>query len=266
MTFRDAFLQGLTALIGRRIFYPFNRALFLVALRGLGFNAAYGAPISHPEMRFLRRTIGRGTGIVIDVGANHGDYSCFVRTLAPDAVIHAFEPNRKAFDVLRHAAAHSKTRFYHAACGAHRGTLALTDLADPTGSTFASLVPEVAEHAARVMKIPLGPPEDVQVVTLDEHCREHGLDRVDLLKIDTEGFELEVLKGAAGLIAERRIGVIQLEFNYCNVYSRVFMRDIEAAVPGYRLHRLLYSGELVDLEPEHKFREMFTYHVVVAMP
>jgi len=266
MTVRDAFLQALTSLIGRRVFYPVNKALFLVALRGLGFNAAYGAPISHPEMRFLRRTLGRTVRTVLDVGANRGDYSRFVRTLAPDAVIHAFEPNRRTFDLLRDAASEANVQPFHAACGARPGTLKLANLADPTGSTFASLVPEVALHASHATGIPLGSPEDVPVVTLDEHCREHGLDRIDLLKIDTEGFELEVLKGAAGLIADKRIGVVQLEFNYCNVYSRVFMRDIAAALPGYGLHRLLYSGELVDLEPEHKFRELFTYHIVVAIP
>jgi hypothetical protein len=51
----------------------------------------------------------------------------------------------------------------------------------------------------------------VQVATIDEFCRVNRIGRIDALKIDTQGTELEVLRGAAGMLSEGRIRVIYTE-------------------------------------------------------
>lgn len=263
MSLGGVFLRGLTALISRPAFYKLNRALYLVSLRGLGFNAAYGQPISLPEQRFLRRTVGPKTRTIFDVGAHHGDYSGFAKTLAPQAVVHAFEPGSRTFAVLRKLEQADGWRLFHCACGDKPGFLELNDMAGADGTPFASLIPEVVNHAAAASGRAVAA-EKVEVITLDDHCERHQVPHIDLLKVDTEGYELQVLKGASRLIAQRRISTIQLEFNYCNVYSRTFVKDLADALPGYRLSRLLYSGDLIDVEKDAKFREIFTYHILVA--
>jgi hypothetical protein len=49
--------------------------------------------------------------------------------------------------------------------------------------------------------------------TLDAFCAAGGVDAIDLLKIDTEGHDLSVLRGASGMLAGGRVGFILTEFN-----------------------------------------------------
>jgi hypothetical protein len=53
----------------------------------------------------------------------------------------------------------------------------------------------------------------VQVVRLDDWCEQANLQHVDLLKVDTEGFDLQVLQGAEGLFRQRRVRFVFVEFN-----------------------------------------------------
>ena len=53
----------------------------------------------------------------------------------------------------------------------------------------------------------------IQGVTLDEYCADQGIERVDLLKLDVEGAELEALRGAGRLLRERRVGCLLFEIS-----------------------------------------------------
>lgn len=56
-----------------------------------------------------------------------------------------------------------------------------------------------------------GPRETVQVETLDRFLRERDIDTVDILKIDVEGFEMQVLAGAEEALSENRVALVKLE-------------------------------------------------------
>ena len=100
------------------------------------------------------------------------------------------------------------------------------------------------------------PTEEVWTTTLQDFVGLAGLDRIILVKIDTEGHDLAVLRGAEALLAQRRISVVQFEYNHRWVYSRSFLRDaFDLLRPhGYRLGKLtplgveFYSGWDPDLE------------------
>jgi hypothetical protein len=53
----------------------------------------------------------------------------------------------------------------------------------------------------------------VRVIALDNICAERGLDLIDLLKIDAEGYDFQVLRGAEKLLKEQKISVVQFEYN-----------------------------------------------------
>jgi hypothetical protein len=59
----------------------------------------------------------------------------------------------------------------------------------------------------------------VLVTTLDQYCQEKGIHFINLLKIDTQGYDLEVLKGAKGLLQSNRIQLIFMEVNFANIYK-----------------------------------------------
>lgn len=66
---------------------------------------------------------------------------------------------------------------------------------------------------------------------------------VDILKIDTEGHELAVLRGAHGLLARGAVGYIQFELGVANLDTRTFLKDfVDLLEPGYRIYRILRDG------------------------
>jgi FkbM family methyltransferase len=266
--FRDLAIRGATRLASRPILRHVNEAMLRLAIRGLGFECSYGTPISFQEQRFLRRiaqTI-RDSPTVFDVGANLGFYSSAVRKAFPGARIFAFEPNVALHAELRRRTAGSSTQIVAAALGEGNGTASLFTSAGATGANLGSLSSEVVQHTSSKFGIGGFAARDVAVRSLDSFASDAGIDRIDLLKIDTEGHERAVLAGASQLIRERGIRFIQMEFNECSVFSRVQFRDLADALPGYRIGRLLYSGEVLPLRYDPKWCESYHYQLLVAEP
>jgi FkbM family methyltransferase len=61
--------------------------------------------------------------------------------------------------------------------------------------------------------------EECDVITLDSYCHDNHIDRINLLKIDTQGFENEVLGGAKALLENGKVGVILTEITFDDVYG-----------------------------------------------
>lgn len=194
---------------------------------------------------------GRREPVVLDVGAFQGDYGLMARQmLGPAAVIHCFEPGASR-TTIREKAAGADLNVHCVALGAASGQATLFQ--DPAIPTMASLHP----RALAALDLTPTVSEPVSVTTLDEFCASQGLERVDLLKIDTEGTELDVLRGASRLIANRAIEVIQFEFGYGNVATRTFMRDFyELLGPTHAFYRVAPRG-MIALGPYDLALEVF---------
>jgi hypothetical protein len=81
------------------------------------------------------------------------------------------------------------------------------------------------------------------LITIDDYCAEHGITFIDHLKIDTEGHDLFVLKGAQRMLRERRIGALQFEFSEMNLLSRTtFFDHWNLLQADYDVHRLCTDG------------------------
>ena len=142
------------------------------------------------------------------------------------------------------------------------GTMELHDFENDDGSTQASLgAASVGMFTDRTVA------HQVEVTTLDEFAVRHGIERIAFLKIDTEGFDVNVLRGARQLLAEGRIGPIQFEFIPACIAMRVTMRDFFEVLPGYDLHRLMVDGSLLPmLRYDTKRHEVYVIHNIVALP
>jgi hypothetical protein len=93
----------------------------------------------------------------------------------------------------------------------------------------------------RVSADATGEVESIPATTIDAFCAEHRIERIDYLKIDTEGHDLEVLKGSHEMLSSDRISIVEVEcgMNPGNTYHVPF----ETMKPrlegyGYRLFRL----------------------------
>jgi FkbM family methyltransferase len=135
--------------------------------------------------------------VVLDVGANSGVFALAAAACGAGAV-HAFEPVPRVHAILAENFALNPGLPLHAwacAAGAETGTASIFD---PGGDapTSASLSERFArEHFGDL------PATVVEVVAIDDFCAREGIARVDLVKIDVEGFEEQALAGMRATVA-----------------------------------------------------------------
>lgn len=248
-------------IFARQIFHRFNRLLYHCSLSGMGVLNFENDQVSG-EHRFLKQILaGRPGGVVIDVGANVGKYSSRVLQINPLLTVYAFEPHPHTFSTLEKSVRHLNFTAINAAVGANAGSADLFDYAANDGSSHASLYQDVIESIHHAPSIH----HKVKVVTLGEFARDNHITRIKLLKIDTEGNELNVLKGLEDYLRAGTIDAIHFEFNEMNVASRVFFRDFWDILPNYDFYRLLPDGMVKLDQYSPVFCEIFAYQNVVAL-
>jgi len=175
-------------------FAPHPR-LYLAGLRVLGRGSA--------ERRAFISLVQRGD-VVFDVGANRGDFTILLSDLAgPSGAVHAFEPLEPTFAALsRRAARESRSANLHlnrCACAADESRTAMY----VPGGDWAQAA--LRRHAAGSWAAPCDVSTIVvQTIALDAYVQSAGVARVDFVKIDVEGAELDVLAGMQGILDRHR--------------------------------------------------------------
>ena len=128
---------------------------------------------------------------IFDIGANQGETSLyFAQAVGPHGRVYSFEPNPAMFAMLgRNIQLNPALRCHaeHLALGAAEGMAGMRQL-DGRNPGTASIDSEGIPFGGRLAPI--------RITTLDRYVREKGIERIDMMKIDVEGFELEVCKGA----------------------------------------------------------------------
>jgi len=148
--------------------------------------------------KFVERFLQPGM-VFFDLGANLGQYSLLGATrVGPTGSVHSFEPSERMHAELQFNVGlndlHCICRLNRAAVSDTAGTARLSKYA-PGGEVYASLGTQQWARNARVIGH-----EEVRTVTLDKYVSEHGIGRVDLIKMDIEGAELLALRGACHLL------------------------------------------------------------------
>ena len=249
-------------LFARKIFERPNQVLYRLSLAGLGVLNYKTSKVSGEKV-FLETYLKGKKGIVIDVGANQGDYCHEVLKANNEMTIYAFEPHPLTFKSLQ-----AKTQKLKNVALINKGMsnenrlLNLYDYADNDGSEHASLFKEVIDeiHGSKSVSF-----HEVELVTLDKFIDESNINHIELLKIDTEGNELQVLRGGASSLRQRKIKAIHFEFNEMNVASRAFFRDFWNILGDYRLYRLL-PNEMIEIKKyKPLWCEIYAYQNIVAI-
>jgi len=160
-----------------------------------------------PETPYLADLLS-GAPVCLHVGASDGRHSYVMTQVAPDAKIYAFEPSAFTFEVLRtclawHGIADRVTPVHAAVSNAPGELLLVTPkkTSGRMGRAYAFVAETAPQGAIRPDLQDIG--ADVQptpVVALDAFCEEHGVDRVDFIRMDIEGAEQRALEGAVHII------------------------------------------------------------------
>lgn len=202
---------------------------------------------------------------VLDVGANKGQFSeLLLEGISGDLRVHCFEPARLTFEMLvARFGGDSRLILNNFALGSRSGSARLHY--DEPGSGLASVYQRRLDHQPGLR---FTQSEEISVRTVDEYCAERELDRIDLLKIDAEGHELDVLRGAERSLQARKVRMVTFEFGGCNIDSRTYLQDFFhffSAMSGGRMYRITPSGFMMPLERYREDREQFgvTNYLVV---
>jgi FkbM family methyltransferase len=151
------------------------------------------------ELDLARLTTVQPVSTIFDVGGNFGQTALRVASAFPAATIFSFEPVPTSFERLVHATKdNARIKAFNIAMGEGAGT-ATMHLTHSAGSN--SLV-RVDSATGAV---------DVRVDTVDGFADRHVAGTIDLLKIDVEGYELQVLRGASQRLREGRIRFVFAE-------------------------------------------------------
>jgi len=204
---------------------------------------------------------------VFDVGAHTGEYSGLFRILGFSGKIYAFEPHPITYGILKERLREFDRNYcYNLGFSNKVGKQILFDHADidlKHGTPHATLYPEVIIDMHKSKKISS---MEISLNTIDFFVKENGIQKISLLKIDTEGNEYSILMGAKDMIKNDLVDIIQFEFGEMNVASRVFFKDFyDLLSEKYLLYRLLPNGLLPVKEYDSRQCEIFIYQNIVAI-
>ncbi len=238
--------------LSRLVFGPFDgkrryqrrfESLRAIATAGLNYGRdEFGTDGELGLMRHVQRSLADSseTIVLFDVGANVGGYSSALLDAfaGVDAFIHAFEPSAQTYAALGERLQGRERieihNFGFSDVNERRDLYASDGL-----SGLSSVYPRLLDHRnLRMEKAEL-----IELRTLDDFCSEESIETIHFLKMDVEGHELSVLKGAKRMLEEGRIKSLQWEFGGCNIDSRTFFRDFFYLLHDrYRIYRIVKDG------------------------
>ena len=202
-----------------------------------------------------------GKVTIFDIGANIGDYSKEIKKVFPHSMIYAFEPNINTFKSLEDRLSNTDIKRFCIGLSSCASNQKIYTYASDNQSPHASIYKEVLSDLHRINEIL---EVEFEAISLDEFCKNHEIERINFLKIDTEGHELEVILGAEKMISEGKIEIIQFEFNEMNIISRVFLKDFYLALSDYNVYRI-DSDRLIPLFDYRSSNEIFQFQNFLAI-
>jgi FkbM family methyltransferase len=174
--------------------------------------------------------------VVFDAGAQGGDYLEVVLELRPGSSLYAFEPAGPAFEWLGKQGYPSNVSLHRLALGSSDGEMELYSAQGIDGL-------DSLYRFSSTKKYIYKPSGKVRVTSIDLFCEQHGIRKIDLLKLDIEGGEYAALQGAKRMIESEAVPFIQFEHNFHATDAGYHFGNIFALLsPRYRIYRILQHG------------------------
>lgn len=153
--------------------------------------------------------------VVFDVGAHNGEYARDFLRHHPNGRVHCFEISPRNCGLF-HADPRNREaglRLNEIGLGSEMGEFRLSE--HPSESTIVSLHAIEGNRAGAMARVVRG----------DGFCQKEGISQIAFLKIDTEGHELEVLKGFGEMLKPGTIRCIQFEYNEASTGAHLLLKE-----------------------------------------
>jgi len=200
------------------------------------------------DVAAVRRLLRPGD-VVMDVGANVGQYALMAaKVVGSNGVGYAFEPSPNILLKLRRNWKLNEFENLHVVPVALGSSPGIYDFypAEGYNQGIGSFVYKGANDADGLPAKPI----QAKVITLDAFCAEHAIDHVDFIKIDTEGYDLEVLKGAVQTLESNQDIVVMVE---------MVEKHMDANELSERIHSFMVSHKFGAFQSTN--RSAFKSHV-----
>ena len=188
--------------------------------------------------------------IIFDVGANQGQFAIEALALSSGTVF-SFEPSKNTFEMMKNNIHNKRHKAFNIGLGMEKANMKL--YYDNAGSGLASLT----KRDLDLLNINFDKSEDVQIDTVDNFCKENNINRIDLLKIDVEGHELDVLHGSKTIL--NQVKIVMFEFGGCNIDTKTYFKDFYKFFKenNMEIYRITPSGYLHKLDSYKESYEQF---------
>jgi FkbM family methyltransferase len=194
--------------------------------------------------RALARYLPKGA-VIVEAGAHHGNDTVELARLWPEGRIYAFEPVPHVYEHLqRNTARYANVTTYPLALGDTDGAMPMW-LSDP-GHDYSSSLLEPTQHLEEFPEIGFEDTTPVQVTTLASWARREGIDRIDGMWLDMQGYELAVLKAAGPILETSRAMILE-----------VLAKELYAGAPLWPEVQAWLESQGFRIEQEHWYRESF---------
>lgn len=192
-------------------------------------------------LKYIKRKVVIPT--IFDIGANKGRWSKFAISNLNTFSLHIFEPNTSLKEELTNnikismakANPNAEAHLNMLGVGSQdHGSLYVNSISDELATTVLNAGKPIYSNYETVK---------IKLVKGGDYCHTKNIDRIDYLKIDTEGSELAALKTFEALIREGKINFIQFEYGKPSLYgSSILNSFFEALNSKYTIHRILPEG------------------------
>lgn len=189
---------------------------------------------------------GRADPIIIDGGAHRGGSVEAFSRYAPQAKFHCFEPDPSLAQELTGLFSNNPhVRVVMAALGDARGKATFNiNVSRPTNSLLSlgdALQPDLQSLCQLVEQV------EVDILTIDGYCESQSLDRVDIIKLDLQGYDYRALLGAKATLSGARVVLIEVLFveiyKGCNLFPDVLRLMGESGYTLFTLCGLHYGDQ-----------------------
>jgi len=176
---------------------------------------------------YLKKNIVLKKPIIFDIGAHKGKMVKLFHSLYKNSKIHCFEPNQSTFKYLKNIRNKDIVASAYALGDKNQIKKLSVNKIDLTSSLskinkksiYLKIKNFIIGEETNIIS------QNVKVITLDHYCNKNKINRIDLIKIDVEGYEHKVLLGAKKII--KNVKFLIIEFQNTNLYDRNSKKKID---------------------------------------
>jgi len=178
---------------------------------------------------------------IFDIGANKGQSIERFRKIFPNSIIHSFEPNKAEFEIINKKYQNDKKIIINnIAIGdkIEKKNFFITALSGTSSFNKLNLNTQwIKKRSSQYNTSIEGYTKkvvEVDVLTLDQYCKNNSIDNIDIVKIDTQGYEDKILGGSSEILEKNIVKMIELEVMFDDVYEiHLSFSDIEKYLLPY---------------------------------